>query len=280
MANQLIGTTETAAIVPEVWSARFYQVLLDKLPFNDSIDRSYEGEISNLGDIVNISSVPEFGDILADLPEGAANDADSVTVSGQQLVINHRIAKDYIITKKSQLQSLSFMDDVRDKAIFSIMKRMQQIIIDAIVPSAAAPDHQIAYDSGTTLGLADILEAKELLDAANVPEGDRICVLGSEQVNDLFNISSFVSRDFIPAGSPMTSGAIQTPIAGFMPKMTNVIGSTSYFFHPSFMTMAVQDNLNVELFNLGVDGVRASRVNIDLLMGVKQLDNKRVVTIG
>jgi len=148
------------------------------------------------------------------------------------------------------------------------------------VPSAATPDHQIAYTAGTTLALADILATKELLDLQNVPEEGRISVKGAAQWNDIFNITGFTSRDFIPAGSPLTSGSLPTPIAGFLPKMTNVIGNTSYWFHPSFLTLAIQDQLNIEVFNLGVDGVRATRVNSDVLYGIKQLDNLRVVSLS
>jgi hypothetical protein len=138
----------------------------------------------------------------------------------------------------------------------------------------------IAYDSGTTLALADILEAKELLDTQNVDEMNRVGVCGASQWNDLFNITGFTSRDYIPAGSPLTSGSINTPVAGFEMKMTNVVGTTSYWFHPSFLTMAVQQALNIAVYDLGVDGVRGSRVNADILYGIKQLDNKRVVSIS
>lgn len=276
MANELIQTAQTNAIIPEVWSSKFYDVLLPMLPFNDMIARDYEGEIANLGDIVNISTIPEFGEAGL-LAEGAAADADSISITGQQLVINKRVHKDYIITKKSQLQSLSFMDGVRDKAIYSIMKKMQSLIVADIVPDAG---NQLSYDTGTTLALVDILAAKESLDALDVPDADRAGVMGSAQWNDVFNITGFVSRDYIPAGSPLTEGAIKTPIAGFMPKMTTEVGSTSYWFHKSFMSMAVQDQLNIEVFNLGADGVRGTRVNVDLLFGIKQLDNKRVVTLG
>ena len=279
MANEIIGTTESSAIVPEVWSAVFLETLVDRLPFNDCVDYRWQGEIQALGDIINISQIPEF-DAASELAEGAAADADSVTVTGQQLTINNRIHKDFIVTKKSQLQSLPFMDELRSKAIYAIMKRMQQIIIDDISPSAATPDHVISYDSGSTLALADILEAKELLDTANVAEDMRSGVMGAAQWNDLFNISGFTSRDFIPAGSPLTSGSIQTPIAGFMPKMTNVVGSTSYWFHHSFMAVAIQEALNISVYDLGVEGVRAARVNVDLLMGNLQVDNTRVVSIA
>jgi len=45
MSDQIMtAATETAAIVPEIWSSRFYDVLVDRLPFIDSVDRSYEGK--------------------------------------------------------------------------------------------------------------------------------------------------------------------------------------------------------------------------------------------
>ena len=280
MSDQIMtAATETAAIVPEIWSSRFYDVLVDRLPFIDSVDRSFEGSIQALGDIVNISTLPEFS-TASTLAEGAKGDAEAVTITGQQLTINSRAYKDAIVTKKSQLQSLPFMDQLRDKMIFSIMKKMQADIISAILPSASSPDHAISYDSGSTLALADILEAKELLDTQNVMEENRVAVMGAAQWNDIFNITGFTSRDYIPAGSPLTSGSIPTPIAGFMPKMTNVVSSTSYFFHPSFLTIAVQQSLNIEMFNLGVDGVRGTRVNADVLYGIKQLDDERVVSIS
>lgn len=275
----LHNTTVTAAIIPEVWSARFYAVLRASLPFISSVNMDYEGEIRSLGNTVNISTIADF-DEAGILGEGAAGDTDTVVMSKQQLVINKRIYKDFSVTDESQLQSLPYMDSLREKAVYSINKKMQQLIIDAIVPSAAAPDHTIAYDNGTTLALADILEAKELLDAQNVAMDNRVSVLGSAQWNDLFNITGFVSRDFIPAGSPLTSGDIATPICGFTPKMTTVIGNTSYFLHPSFLTLAVQKQLGVKVFDLGVEGVRAFRVNTDVLMGLKQLSNLRVVTIA
>jgi len=280
MADQLITAgVEASAIVPEIWSSRFYDVLLAELPFNQSISRDYEGEISDLGDIVNVSTVPEFSDAI-ELAEGARNDADAVTVTKQQLTINKRLVKDFIVTKRAQLQSLPMMDKLREHAVYAIMKKMQSLIIADIVPSAAAPDHDIAFTSGTTLALADILAGKQLLDDANVSEANRKMISGTAQYNDLFNISGFTSRDYIPAGSPLTSGSIQTPVLGFEPMMTSELGNVSYLFHPEFMTMAIQDNLNIEVFNLGSDGKRANRVNVDLLFGLKQLGDTRVVKIS
>lgn len=280
MADEVMSAgTEMAAIVPEFWSSAWYPTLLEKLPFNSSVATDYQGEISQLGDTVNISSIPQF-DLAVEIQENEKVDADSTTLSGQQLVINKQLAKDYIITKKALKQSLDAQTALRDLALHSIMKKMQSIIIAAIVPSASAPDHSIAYDSGTTLALADILEAKELLDNADVEELGRQMVLGAAQYNDLFNITGFTSKDFVPAGSPLSSGAVTLPVLGFEVKWTSEVGNTAYLFHPIFMQLAVQQLPQVEVFNLGGEGKRAQRVNMDVLFGIKQCSNLRVATIG
>jgi len=277
--QQMRASTELNAIVPEIWSANFFDVLLTELVFNGIINRDYEGDIRNLGDTVHINTVPEFSD-ATELPEGGRNDADAVTLTQQDLVINRRIVKDFIVTKKGQLQSLPHMDKLQELAIFSINKRIQAIIIELSVPSAAAPDHQIAYDSGDTLALADLLEAKELLDTANVPGEDRDMVVSAAQLNDLFNITGFTSSDFITTGSPLVSGEVTSPLLGFRPHFTNEVAGVTHLFHRSYFTMAAQEGIGVTQHDLGVDGQRATRVNVDWLGGFRQLGDDRIVTIS
>lgn len=273
------ASTELSAVVPEFWSDSWLPTLLENLPFAESVSRDYEGVISSLGDTVNITSFPQF-DLAQEIAEDERADADGISLSNIQLLINKQVVKDFILTKKGQQQSLAVGEQLRMLAMHSIMKKMQKIIIAEIVPNASAPDHSIAFDSGTTLALADLLEAKELLDNQDVPDMGRVMILGAAQWNDIFNITGFVSRDFIPAGSPLTSGSLPTPILGFQPKMTTEAGNVAYLFHPLFLTLAVQQSPEVNVYDLGVDGKRANRVNMDVLFGVKQLDGLRVVTIG
>lgn len=280
MADELHRTSaEVSVLVPSVWSNRWYDALLAELPFNSVVSRDWEGEIQSLGDTVKISSIPEFDEAI-ELAEDARNDADSVTATQQSLTINTRLAKDFIVTNKAQMQSISFVDKLRELAVYSINKKVQSKIISLIVPSPSAPDHTIAYDSSTTLALADMLEVKELLDNQDVPMADRHFVVGAAQLNDIFNITGFTSSDFLTSGAPLASGQLPPSLLGFMPHFTSVVGNTSYWFHSSFFTMAAQKSLNISEYDLGVDGKRAARVNCDVLMGFKQLDNTRVVTLS
>lgn len=280
MADQtMTAASQLSAIVPEKWSRNFYDTLLENLPFASIISREWEGEIQDLGDTVNISEFPQFDD--ADLlDEDGKNDAEAITVSGLPLVINKRAVKDFIVTRRAVLQSLPHMDRLQDLAIFSLEKKIQREIIDLIVPSASAPDHQIAYDSGSTLALADLLEGKELLDTATVAQENRHAVMDSPQMNDIFNITGFTSSDFLLSGSPIQTGQLPSALLGFMPHMTTEVSGVTYLFHESFMTLAVQEGMSVREYDLGLEGKRATRVNVDTLFGVKQLGDDRVVSIS
>ena len=280
MANEIIKTSDqVSAIVPEIWSKRYYDVLLADLPFAPLISKDYEGEIQALGDTVNIPTIAEFDDAI-ELGEADAADADSTSASTQALVINRRVVKDFIVTRTSLLESLPFVEKLKEMAVYAINKKIQAIIISLTVPSASAPDHAIPYDSGTTASLADLLEAKELLDTQNVPMANRHIVMGAAQLNDIFNITGFTSSDFVASGSPLVSGQLPAQLLGFMPHFTTVVGNVMSLFHGSYMTMAAQEGMGVKEYDLGGDGIRATRVNTDTLIGVKQLDSKRVVQIS
>lgn len=275
MQNQVIRTSnEASALVPEKWSRTFYDVLLAALVFRDSIDDSYEGEIQDLGDTVNISSVPEFDDADV-LPEDQEGDADKVVVGNKQLVINKRVYKDFIVTKKALMQSIPFMDKLEEHAAYAVMKRIEKIIIDDLVPVVG---NQLGYGSGTTLAFSDILEAKEALDDRNVPLSGRNMTVGSAQLNDIYNITDFKSSDFIISGAPVVTGELPPALLGFRPQFTTLVGNTSYFYHSSVMEIAAQRGMNVEEFNLGVKGARANRINTDILFGLELMDGERIVT--
>lgn len=279
MDQIMTAEVELDALRPEIWSANFYPTLLEALPFNDSIARNYEGEISKLGDKVNVPSFGQFSEAVS-VQEGEKSDAEGITAASTQLVVNQMLVKDFIVTDLAQIQTIDASNALRDLAYHAIMKKMQSYIISLIVPSSSSPDHSIAFDSGTTLALADILEAKELLDNADVPDvGQRNMILGAAQWNDIFNITGLTSRDFVSTGG-MESGSLPARVLGFMPKMTSEAGNVSYFFDPIFMQMAIQKSLATKVYDMGGQGYRQARVNSTILFGAKQFSSLRVVTIG
>jgi hypothetical protein len=280
MADVIITKeTELSVLVPAVWSQKYYDVLIAELPFNSLISRDYEGEIQALGDRVKISTIPEFSDAEI-VGEADRADASALTATQQELIINKQIVKDFMVTSRALLQSIPFMEKMKEMAIYAINKKIQGEIISATVPNGSAPAHSIAYVSAAVLALVDILAAKQLLDNQNVPMGDRHLVVGARSLNQIFNITGFTSSDFVASGAPLQSGQLPAQLLGFMPHFTSVVGGTSYFFHSTYMAIAAQKGLTVGEYAQDVTGLRATRVNCDTLIGIKQLDPLRVVTIS
>lgn len=280
MADQLMtAASELAVAIPEVWSQTFYDTLLERLPMNALVSRDYEGEIQALGDTVNVTTIPQFS-VAESIGETQKADAEAVTLTQTQLVVNKIYAKDFILTMQGRRQAIDVIPELEEMALYAIAKKLQQDILSETVASASAPDHQIGYDSGTTLALADILEAKELLDDQNVPMSDRHMILDSAQYNDLLNVTNFVSRDYVPNSEAMSSGAISTPVLGFMVDYTTEVSDVSYFFHRSYFHAAVQSAPSVEVVPLGQDGSRGLRFNTTMLLGTKQFDDERVVEMS
>lgn len=274
------STPENLEIRPEIWSQKWYDTLLQSLPFNDSVARDYEGEIQALGDRVHAAQFPEFAAAI-DLVESASNDSVAVTAVGLDLVINHEVVQDFAITDRATAQTLDNMNALRDLAIFSILKRVQAFIIAATVPSVAAPDHQIAYTLAGTLALADLLAGKELLDLQNVSTIGRVAIMDAPQWNDVLNIAQLSSSDYIASGqNPVQEGMLPGRIVGFEPKMTTAAAGVTYLFHPSYMQLAFQRGMSVKVYDQGVTGVRAARVNCGVLFGTAQFSNVRVVSIS
>lgn len=277
--DRVMTITELSSLIPTIFSGKWNDVLRTALPWADSVDFSYEGEISGMGTNLTINQFPDF-DEADTLPSATVGSADSVTTTSQNLTINQRPYKDVIVDGIARIQSPDFMVKLRDAMIYSCMKRVDSIISAVYVPSASAPDHQIPFDSSTTLQLADILEGKELLDTADVPAGGRIGILGPAQLNDLFNISEFISRDYNNGSSPITSGQFNQAFCGFNFKMSSRAGNVCKLLHPSMIAAAFQKQLNAGVYDLGVTGARGIRINIDALMGVKQIDDARGVSIS
>jgi hypothetical protein len=272
----MFGLTELAEIVKTFWSARWLETLRANLGFIESVSHDWQGDMTAMGNTVKITQLPDFdeADLLA---ASASGTSQAVTLTSQSLVANKRPYVDYTVDDLSRLQSMDFSAQVADSVNYAIMKRANREILNAIVPSTSAPDHQVAYASTPTLAYADFLTAKELLDTQNVAAGDRFCFLGAAQVADMFNIAEFTSRDYNGGESVTGNGTIGKPFMGFTPRATTMVGAAAIFMHRSAVAVAFQQGMNVKLADGAYSGDRAQRVNSDIIMAVKQLDNKRSV---
>lgn len=281
MVDQVIDVSHAAAIIPEIWSDNFQPTRLAMFAFESSVAQDYAGEISQLGDTVNVTLLNEFSE--ADLlDEGDAASAEAPTMNNLPIQVTSQATKDWILTERTIRQAIDPDMQLRNLAFHSIFKRIERSIIEAVSPSSSSPDHVAEYAAASTLALADILAAKTALDDADNPAEGRYMVARPNEFNDVYNISGFTNRDFIGDGAtPLTSGAITTPLLGFSPRMTTVISDdTTYFYHRLAIQLIIQDQPSVKVFDQGVDGRRTMRTNTTALYGLRQMDNQRIYTVS
>lgn len=273
--NTAAGTF--AAIIPEQWSSNYTDNLRSSHPLTASVARTYENEVQ-VGDTVRI---PTWADgTAAFVVDGQAVDAQSTAQSTQSLVVDKIIAYDEIVTQLADLQSFEYMNMLRDRGTAAMLDKVDTYLYTLISPSTSAPDHVIDFDSGSTMVGADILEGKDLLDIQNVSSTERKLICGTAQYNDMLTLDPFVRSSYGNSATGSSQGVISEPAYGFDISSSTNAGAAAYLFHPSFMQMAIQKNLEVKVDDLSSQGIRGHRVSMTLIMGAKQIDNTRVVALS
>lgn len=264
------------SLVQTKWSSNFLSNLGNKIAYNSIVRRDYEGELG-MGQTVKI---PSLANVTAtNLSEGATNDAIAAVASSVSLTVNRRAAVDFVITDQAQLQSVPFMEKLEEVAVAAIAREIQSYIITTFVPSASSPDHQIAFDSGTTLADSDLLEALDLEKAANWPESGLFMVLGGAQYNDILNVAKLYDKT-LGGVVDTASGQVLAPVYGHNVAWTSALGNKAHLFHESGIQAVVQRGLNMSMDSLRPLGQRAFRFSVDALYGVVVTDDDRLISIG
>ena len=106
--------------------------------------------------------------------------------------------------------------------------------------SAAAPDHRIAYDNATSLGKADILNARELLHVQNVPFNE--CYIGVSPASEanLLAIDDFVHVNKYGSAEGLQNGELGK-LYGAKVIMSNEFDTAkTLVWHPTHCSFARQ----------------------------------------
>lgn len=217
--------------------------------------------------------------------ENTAVDAQALTWAVDNLPLNkHRVIQ-VLLEDIANIQSkVSQEMQIAERAGLDMAYDTDQHLVDSFYnsASAAAPDHIIPFANTTTLGGADLLSAKLLLDLQKVPQDGRFLAVDPTGYSQLLAVSDFVRVDAINANQ-LTEGirpGVVGKIYGFEVFMsTAVIADQHIAFHRTAMAYGVQQGVtyqtDLDLPNL------ANRHSFSQLFGVKGLDlGKRHVIIG
>ena len=181
-----------ASVVPEVWAARFLNVLQHSLVWGGRCNTEYEGEISQAGDTVHIPK-PGSTVTIKDYVKGTALEArQAANPTVVDLVINKAKYWNLGVEDMDRVQSKpDLMESLLREAAYDMRDQIDQDVrtIFANGYNSArrianlTDDYQSAAQGKALLG-AFIDAKKEFSDMA-APEDDRWAVVGTSLINSI-----------------------------------------------------------------------------------------------
>ena len=250
--------------IPEVFSkklqAKFYaQTVLSEVTTNE-----YEGEISGLGNKVNIRAVPAV--TVADYT-GSLSYAD-VTSSTIELDINK--AKSYAFKVDDILREqadIDFMNEAANDAAQNMKIEIEQDVFGNVAAGSSITDVNATPSNITTSNvLGFILDCGENLDTNNIPEEDRFLIINPAVASILKQSElrqAYLTGDSV---SPLRNGFIGM-VDRFKVYVSNNLSTSSgvtsgLYGHPKAIAYASQmtNTETVRLESSFGDGVRGLAV--------------------
>lgn len=272
------GTTQLAYAIPEIWSGTMYPELRNSLILGSIFERAYEGSIKNVGDTVKVNTLvaPE-GEVLTD--DTSVFTSEAITLTQNSIVVNSRAVASFDITDLAQMQSIPFQNEAKEALLYSIAKQIESAIIAALVPSASAPDHDIAPASASSMAVADLGSLSRLLSIAKVPRSNRHLCLDPNYYSDLLALTNITSKDFV-AGYNGQEGVVDRYM-GFTILEHNLFGTDiGYALHPSALQLVMQKEPTIKISDMHSQHKFGYVISADLVFGLSLFDNTRIVKIS
>ena len=238
--------------VPEVWSSQLLSSLKKSEVFAGLCNRDYEGEISQKGDTVHITSISR-PTVAAYVKDTTSISPETLTDAQKSLVIDQSYYFAFEIDDIDKRQAIgggALMAEAAQEAAYALADQADLVIIAAMEAgvSGSSPDNSIGATSRATSALCveGLLDMKTKLDESNVPQQGRWVVIAPWIQNRLMLDTRYITIDSLTGGSGFRNGQVGR-IMGFDVILSNnltlsdtVNDSTVIAGYPGAVTFAEQ----------------------------------------
>jgi hypothetical protein len=185
-------------------------------------------------------------------PETKVEDTDltsqALTFTQDQLTLVHKAVLSEVEMIAELQSAVAVEAEVIKEAAASLIKSMDDLILAQLkLASSSAPDHILDYvdTAGDVIAVADIANARKLLNAQFVPMEDRYMAVSAKKEYELLNIANFIQAERYGSNEPIANGEIGK-IFGFKVILDpSLADAETLFWHKSAVAFAMQ--LNPEL---------------------------------
>lgn len=274
----------TLGLVQQFWAPMVDRELREAFLWLDILTRENQNvqEIKG-GDTLRISFLKKPTSTLRSI----GTDADTFDTNILQnqyvdLVVNKRAVSAYEFEDLAVLQSQLEQADspIRDALMADVKKQINDHIVSLISPSTASPDNTIASVSDFTLSELSVVKTR-----TGLAKWDRMepwyLALDPNYNNDLLDeLSASDAQKMGDGVSPIIEGVFTGKRLNFNIFEDNSLDAdTGYAFMPSFMRLAVGAP-RFKLSDLHAQKKFGFLLSVDMPVGAKQVDDKKVISIA
>lgn len=266
--------------IQKVWAPLYTAKLRETLLLGGLVNREYEGEIRQKNDTVYVSQ---------QVDKDAENrtvgvDADTFgTVKAEftrvALVADKRAVQAYEFSDLVELQSQVTRESFMDSMVFAINKQINTYLYSLVSPSTSAPDHLL--NSVASIDADKIVDIDQLAAEAKWPEdGKRVALIAPNYWATINKDNDLKSSDFV-TDMPTIRGQSARALFGFNCYRDTSVSNQAIFFHPDFMYLAMQTELNFQVSSLHSHKQFGYVISADIIYGAKQgIDgSKKVIKV-
>lgn len=271
----LNGKLEMANAIVTSWAPDFYDTLAAGQMLADVFKSQYEGIIQQKGDKVKVNAM----NLAA--AETLANDktkfnSTKIGLTQYELTINRQTVHAVDITNLADLQSESYMEELKKKMAEKIGEKMEQEIY-AAVKAAIPVGNKLTVASAGKLTKADLVAMRKAMGKKFIGP-NRYALHSVDYYSDLISDSVLSSSDFV-AGNSLTSQKLQN-ILGFKHAEHNALADlSSLFFDPSGFHVAIQRGMNVSVVDKKSANELSFMVVADIVWDCNAFDTNRLFQI-
>ena len=259
--------------IQKYWAPIFTQELREQLLLGALVNKSYQGDLKQGGDTVYVSQLTATtGELKTIGVDADTFSSEAVSMSRVAIVADRRAVASYKVADLVSLQSQlsEGKPEILESLRFAVAKKMNDYLYSLVSPSASAPDHII--NSISTFGLSTLQTLHQAVNEAKWPQdGQWYGLMSPKYYADLLGVTAATSTDFGATDAAVISGQIALKRFGFSILGDNSrSGSQALFFHPSFMHMVMQSQVQLKVSDLHSQNQFGYVVSADVVFGAVQ----------
>lgn len=262
--------TDVQYQVQKYWSPMATKQLRESLLLGSIVNKEYSGEIRKGGDQVRVYSLnaPTATTKTVGTVDSNTFSPSAVSTAYVDVKADKHVTAAFEFADEVELMSLidSGNPEVMDSLIFAVNKAVNSALYAALVPSAAAPDHQIVKAS---MDASALLEVRKLAAAAKWDQAKGwYGLLDPKYYSDVLAAQTLVSSDFGAADTPVIGGRVGLRRYGMQLAEDNSLAEgVAYFLHPDALLMVMAKEMAIKVSDLHPAGKHGILMSVDLIFG-------------